>query len=78
MFESHQGHWWCQEGHPSKISHVPQLQTVPKPAQKRSEYLDVSFVYIKLYEISGQITLGILKIMPLEDRRLKDTQNLKM
>ena len=56
---------------------MPQLQEVPKPAQKRSVDLDVSFVYIKLYEISGQITLRILKIRPCEDRTLKDTQNLK-
>ena len=57
---------------------MPQLQEVPKPAQKRSVDLNVSFVYIKLYEISGQITLRILKIRPCEDRTLKDTQNLKM
>ena len=29
-FESHQGHWWCQEGHPTTIAPVLQRQISPK------------------------------------------------
>ena len=37
-FESHQGHWWCQERHPTTIAPVLQLQISPKTrSEKKSQ-----------------------------------------
>ena len=32
--ESHQGHWWCQEGHSTTIAPVFQRQIGPKTSEK--------------------------------------------
>ena len=35
-FESHQGHWWCQEGHPATIAPVLQRQISPKKCTEKN------------------------------------------
>ena len=35
-FESHQGHWWCQEGHPTTIAPVLQRRISPKTCSEKS------------------------------------------
>ena len=34
-FEYHQGHWWCQEGHPTTIAPVFQRQISPKTRSEK-------------------------------------------
>ena len=35
-FESHQGHWWCQDWNPTTFRLCSIDRTVPKPAQKKN------------------------------------------
>ena len=37
-FESHQGHWWCQEGLPATLLLCSKDISVPRPAQKKAHF----------------------------------------